>query len=172
MQDKVTRCPQITTLEQSGQPKRNRTEVLQCQPNAFSAGPNRLTGIALPPKRRNLLRSSQLKATTAQGAQTGRHKWTGRVLKTATLIYSERFHRPNGPNGLSESGNSFHAGVKPSCRMGNKLFCLFVYRATVVRAVYGNSEREPLTLDPRVFSFKLPPAPFGRMTGIFFVLLR
>ena len=170
MQDKVTRCPQTTTLQQSGEPKRNRTEVLQCQPNALPLGQTGSQVLRYRPERGNLLRSSQLKATTAQGAQTGRHKWTRRVLKTATLIYSERFHRPNGPNGLSQEIAFMLAST--FSRMGNKLSSLFVYRATVVRAVYGNSEREPHTLDPRVFSLNLPPALFGRMTGIFFVLLR
>ena len=42
VRDKVTRqCPQITTFEETGEPKRIRTEVLLL--NSLSARPNRLT---------------------------------------------------------------------------------------------------------------------------------
>ena len=43
VRDKVTRqCPQTTTFEQEGEPKRIRTEVLLL--TSLTAKPNRLTG--------------------------------------------------------------------------------------------------------------------------------
>ena len=44
VRDKVTRpCPQTTTFEEKGEPKRYRTEVLPLTSYRLTAGPNRLT---------------------------------------------------------------------------------------------------------------------------------
>ena len=53
VRDKVTRqCPQTTTFEEKGEPKQIRTEVPSAyQPNALTAGPNRLTRLYQGDKR-------------------------------------------------------------------------------------------------------------------------